>query len=879
MKDYSVSSIRNKYIDFFKEKGHLHLHSFPLIPKNDDSLLLINAGMAPLKKYFTGSETPPSPRVVTCQKCLRTGDIDNVGITSRHCTFFEMLGNFSFGDYFKKEAITWGWEFMTEVMEIDKDKLWVSVYHEDDEAYDIWAEEVKVPKERIVKLGKEDNFWELEVGPSGPCSEIYYDRGEKYGCGLDDCKPGCECDRYVEVWNLVFTQYDKDSEGNYNPLPNPNIDTGLGLERMAVVLQDKENVFEVEPFFSLIKELEKLSGQKYNAQNDLDISFRIVSDHIRAVTFLIADGVMPSNEGRGYVLRRLLRRASRHCKLLGVKGNKLKDLSKLTVKLWKEPYPELEEAKDNIYKTIEIEEEKFQQTINQGLNILSEYINKAVEKGEDRISGEITFKLYDTYGFPYELTEEILKEKNLSTDRSEFEKLMELQKEEARKARTSQKGSIWDSSNLMVREIKSTEFKGYHQDSITSKIIALFDEKGQRVDQLKYKGYLVTEETVFYPEGGGQIGDKGTLELNNSKSEIIDTIKKSDVILHLVDGIKDSLKVGEEVELKINTKLRRRAEANHTSTHILHKILREELGDHVKQNGSYVDDKRLRFDFTHFNAISPNALKNIENRVNEVVFTSKEVKEHFMTLQEAKNQDIVALFDSKYSDDVRVIEVDDFSKELCGGTHVDNTSKIGLFKIIGESSVASGVRRIEAITSDKALEYLNEKEDYLQEISVELKTKEDNILDRIKSLNEELKEKEKEIEKFKNELIKDNFSQYLENYQEVQDTKLFTIKFKDTDNDTLRDITDRIKDKESSAVILLAAHNGDKVIFVAGVTKDNISKGIKAGDLVREAAKITGGGGGGRPDFAQAGGKKPEKIDEAFKKVYDILKGWNYLYS
>jgi len=873
MKDYSVSSIRNKYIDFFKEKGHLHLHSFPLIPKNDDSLLLINAGMAPLKKYFTGSETPPSPRVVTCQKCLRTGDIDNVGITSRHCTFFEMLGNFSFGDYFKKEAITWGWEFMTEVMEIDKDKLWVSVYHEDDEAYDIWADEVRVPKERIVKLGKEDNFWELEVGPSGPCSEIYYDRGEKYGCGLDDCKPGCDCDRYVEVWNLVFTQYDKDNEGNYNPLPNPNIDTGLGLERMAVVLQDKENVFEVEPFFSLIKELEKLSGQKYNAQNDLDISFRIVSDHIRAVTFLLADGVMPSNEGRGYVLRRLLRRASRHCKLLGVKGNKLKDLSKLTVKLWKEPYPELEEAKDNIYKTIEIEEEKFQQTINQGLNILSEYINKAVEKGEDRISGEITFKLYDTYGFPYELTEEILKEKNLSTDRSEFEKLMEQQKEEARKARSSQKGSIWDSSNLMVRDIKATEFKGYHQDSITSKITALFDENGHRVDQLKYKGYLVTEETVFYPEGGGQIGDKGTLELNNSKSEIIDTIKKSNVILHLVDGIKDTLKVGEEVELKINTKLRRRAEANHTSTHILHKVLREELGDHVKQNGSYVDDKRLRFDFTHFNAISPNAIKNIESRVNEIVFSSKEVKEHFMTLKEAKNQDIVALFDSKYSDDVRVIEVDDFSKELCGGTHVDNTSKIGLFKIIGESSVASGVRRIEAITSDKALEYLNEKVDYLQEISVELKTKEDNILDRIKSLNEELKEKEKEIEKYKNELIKDNFSQYLENYQEVKGTKLFTIKFKDTDNDTLRNITDRIKDKESSAVILLAAHNGDKVIFVAGVSKDNISKGIKAGDLVREAAKITGGGGGGRPDFAQAGGKKPEKIDEAFKKVYDILKG------
>ncbi len=873
MKNYSVSSIRNKYIDFFKEKEHLHLHSFPLIPKNDDSLLLINAGMAPLKKYFTGSETPPSTRVVTCQKCLRTGDIDNVGITSRHCTFFEMLGNFSFGDYFKKEAINWSWEFMTEVMEIDKEKLWVSVYHEDEEAYKIWADDVKIPENRIVKLGKKDNFWELEVGPSGPCSEIYYDRGEKYGCGLDDCMPGCDCDRFVEVWNLVFTQYDKDKEGNYNLLPNPNIDTGLGLERMAVVLQGKENVFEVEPFFSLIKELEKISGKKYNSQIDLDISFRIISDHIRAVTFLIADGVMPSNEGRGYVLRRLLRRASRHCKLLGIKGNKLKDLSKLVVNLWKEPYPELQESKDNILKTVELEEEKFQQTINQGLNILNEYIDKAKEKDEDFISGEITFKLYDTYGFPYELTEEILQEKNLKTDRAEFEKLMEIQKEEARKARSSQKGSIWDSSNIMVKDVKSTEFRGYHEDSVKSKAIALFDEKGLSVDTLTSKGYIVTLETVFYPEGGGQIGDKGTLEIGNNTAEVVDTIKKSEVILHLIDNTKGQIKIGDEVNLKLNKTLRRRAEANHTSTHILHRILREELGDHVNQNGSYVDDKRLRFDFTHFSAISQNALKNIEKRVNEVIFSSKKVKEHFMTLEEAKKQDIVALFDSKYSDEVRVIEIDNFSRELCGGTHVDNTSKIGLFKIVGESSVASGVRRIEAYTSDKALEYLNEKEDYLQQISVELKAKEDNIIDRIKSLNVELKDKEKEIEKLKNEMIKDNFSEYLKDFKEVKDTKLFTIKFKDTDNDTLRDITDRIKDKEDSSVILLASHNGDKVIFVAGVSKDNISKGIKAGDLVREAAKITGGGGGGRPDFAQAGGKKPEKIDEAFKKVYDILRG------
>ncbi|MDW7668064.1 MAG: alanine--tRNA ligase [Bacillota bacterium] len=873
MKDYSVSSIRNKYIDFFKEKEHLHLHSFPLIPKNDDSLLLINAGMAPLKKYFTGSETPPSSRVVTCQKCLRTGDIDNVGITSRHCTFFEMLGNFSFGDYFKKEAINWSWEFMTKIMEIDKEKLWVSVYHEDEEAYKIWAEDVKVPENRIVKLGKKDNFWELEVGPSGPCSEIYYDRGEKYGCGLDDCMPGCDCDRFVEVWNLVFTQYDKDKEGNYNLLPNPNIDTGLGLERMAVVLQGKENVFEVEPFFSLIKELEKISGKEYNSEIDLDISFRIISDHIRAVTFLIADGVMPSNEGRGYVLRRLLRRASRHCKLLGIKGNKLKDLSKLVVNLWKEPYPELQESKDNILKTVELEEEKFQQTINQGLNILNEYIDKAKEKAEDFISGEITFKLYDTYGFPYELTEEILQEKNLKTDRAEFEKLMEIQKEEARKARSSQKGSIWDSSNIMVKDVKSTEFRGYHEDTVKSKVIALFDEKGLSVDTLTSKGYIATLETVFYPEGGGQIGDRGTVEIGNNTADVVDTIKKSQVILHLIDNTKGQIKIGDEVNLKLNKTLRRRAEANHTSTHILHRILKEELGDHVNQNGSYVDDKRLRFDFTHFSAISQNALKNIEKRVNEVIFSSKKVKEHFMTLEEAKKQDIVALFDSKYSDEVRVIEVDNFSRELCGGTHVDNTSKIGLFKIVGESSVASGVRRIEAYTSDKALEYLNEKEDYLQQVSVELKAKEDNIIDRIKSLNEELKNKEKEIEKLKNEMIKDNFSEYLKDFKEVKDTKLFTIKFKDTDNDTLRDITDRIKDKEDSAVILLASHNGDKVIFVAGVSKDNISKGIKAGDLVREAAKVTGGGGGGRPDFAQAGGKKPEKIDEAFKKVYDILRG------
>src|SRR6056297_1476399 len=851
MKDYSVSSIRNKYIDFFKEKNHLHLHSFPLTPKNDDSLLLINAGMAPLKKYFTGSETPPSSRVVTCQKCLRTGDIDNVGITSRHCTFFEMLGNFSFGDYFKKEAIAWSWEFMTKVMEIDKEKLWVSVYHEDEEAYKIWAEDIKVPEEKIVKLGKEDNFWELEVGPSGPCSEIYYDRGEKYGCALDNCMPGCDCDRFVEVWNLVFTQYDKDKKGNYSPLPNPNIDTGLGLERMAVVLQGKENVFEVEPFYSLIKRLEELSGVDYTSDKVLDISFRIISDHIRAITFLIADGVMPSNEGRGYVLRRLLRRASRHCKLLGIKGNKLSSLSRYVVKLWEEPYPELKQSQDNIEKTVEIEEEKFQQTINQGLNILNEYIEKAEKNGKDNISGEITFKLYDTYGFPYELTEEILQEKNLRTNRDEFDKFMKIQKEEARKARNNAKGSTWNSSNIIVKDIPNTDFRGYQEQCLNTKVKALFDEKGRSVDTLTSKVYLMTLETVFYPEGGGQIGDKGTLELEDATADVVDTIKKSGVILHLIDNIEGKIKIHDKVNLKVNDKIRRRTEANHTSTHILHRILREELGDHVKQNGSYVDDKRLRFDFTHFSSISDNALKNIEKRVNEVVFSSKKVTETYMSLEKAKKQNIVALFDSKYSEEVRVIEVDNFSRELCGGTHVDNTSKLGLFKIVGESSVASGVRRIEAYTSDKALEYLNQKEDYLKQIGIELKTKEENIIDRIKSLNKELKNKEKEIEKLKNELIKDNFSEYLNDFKEVKGTKLFTIKFKDTDNNTLRDITDRIKDKENSAVVLLASQNGNKVIFVVGVTKDNIKKGIK-GDIVREAAKVTGGGGGGRPDFAQA---------------------------
>jgi len=873
MKDYSVSTIRNKFIDFFKEKEHLHLHSFPLIPKNDKSLLLINAGMAPLKKYFTGSETPPSTRIVTCQKCLRTGDIDNVGLTSRHCTFFEMLGNFSFGDYFKKESIEWSWEFMTEVMEVDKEKLWISVYHEDDEAYDIWNKIIEVPADRIIKLGKKDNFWELEVGPSGPCSEIYYDRGEKYGCGLEDCKPGCDCDRYVEVWNLVFTQFDKDEEGNYSPLPNPNIDTGLGLERMAVVLQDKENVFEVEPFFSLIKRLEELSGIRYNSDNSLDISFRIISDHIRAITFLIADGVMPSNEGRGYVLRRLLRRASRHCKLLGIKGNKLSSLSRYVVKLWEEPYPELKQSQDNIEKTVEIEEEKFQQTINQGLNILNEYIEKAKKDNSNKISGEIAFKLYDTYGFPYELTTEILDEHNLETDRLEFDVLMEKQKEEARKARGKTGDSIWDSSNIMIKDVENTEFIGYRNFSEKSKIIKLFKSSGEPIDTLRDKGYLVTRKTPFYPEGGGQVGDKGFIQTEEAKYEVIDTIKKGNVILHQVEKVRGELKEGQEVKLKINGKLRRKAQANHTSTHILHKILREELGEHVNQNGSYVDDKRLRFDFTHFNAISENALKNIESRVNQVIFENIKVIETYMSLQEAKNQNIVALFEDKYSDDVRVIEVNGFSRELCGGTHVRNTSEIGLFKIVGESSVASGVRRIEAYTQDGALNYLNEKEKYLEDISKELKAKEDNIINRIQSLIEENKAKEKEIEKLKNDMIKDSFDDYLNDYKEVNDTKLFTIKFENTDNDTLREINDRIKNKEKSAVILLAAHNDDTVIFVAGVTKDNISKGIKAGDIVREAAKVTGGGGGGRPDFAQAGGKKPEKIDEAFKKVYDILKG------
>lgn len=871
--EYSIDNIRSKYLEFFKSKNHLIEHSYSLIPKNDKSLLLIAAGMAPLKKYFTGVEEPPSKRIATCQKCVRTNDIENVGVTSRHFTFFEMLGNFSFGDYFKREAINWAWEFMTEVMKIDENKLWVSVYEKDEEAYNIWNNEININETRIVKLGKKDNFWELEVGPSGPCSEIYYDRGEKYSCNDPNCKPGCDCDRYVEVWNLVFTQYDKDTNGNYNPLPNPNIDTGMGLERMGVVLQDKETVFDIEPLSTIIREIEKVSDYKYKSDVKKDVSIRIICDHIRAVTFMIGDGIMPSNEGRGYVLRRLLRRAARHGKLLGINKYFLTDLAFSVIELWKKSYPELEDKQEYIVKVIKIEEEKFGNTINQGLEILQNEMGKIISENIKILPGQVAFKLYDTYGFPLELTEEILTENGMSVDKEEFISKMEKQRQRARNARETIGTEAWTGTEIKI-DAKETEFVGYNNLSTKSEILSIYVNNNENNEICENdEGLIILNKTPFYAESGGQIGDKGFILSNNSKAEVVDTIKgNGSVFLHKVKVLEGKFKRGMVIDAVVNKNTRSNTEKNHSTTHILHSILKDVLGDHVNQAGSLVTDSKLRFDYTHFESISKETISEIEDKVNNIIFEGLDIKTQIIQLEEAKKSGVTALFDEKYGDNVRVVNIGDVSKELCGGTHVDNTLKIGLFKILSEGGIASGVRRIEAITGEYALNYLNEANDIIDKISIIYKSTREKILDKVESIKNELKEKEKEILKLKNELIKSELENIIDDFEVINGVKLFTHKFDNVEANELRETADKIKNKNESCIILLASVINTKVLLVSLVTDDLIKKGYKAGDIVKEAAKITGGGGGGRPNFAQAGGKNPEKIKEAFEKIKEILK-------
>ena len=875
MKKLGSHEIRKIFLDFFKEKGHLVEKSYSLVPKNDKSLLLINAGMAPLKSYFLGTEQPPSKKMATCQKCIRTGDIDNVGKTARHGTFFEMLGNFSFGDYFKREAINLAWELMTERLELPAEKLWVSVYLEDDEAYDIWNKEIGISQDRIVRLGKEDNFWELEVGPSGPCTEIYIDRGEKYGCGSPDCKPGCDCDRYLEIWNLVFSQYDKDEKGNYNPLESKNIDTGMGLERISAVMQGTDNIFEIDTMQDIIKEVESITGKKYISTDKDGMSFRVITDHIRAMTFLVSDGVIPSNEGRGYVLRRLIRRAARHGKLLGIRGLFLNELSTKVINSWGEAYPDLKEREIQIKKVIKVEEEKFEETIDQGINILNEYIKEIKANNKSILDGHHAFKLYDTYGFPLDLTKEILEEYKLTVDENEFNIEMEKQRQRARKARQEGDNHSWNTDiTLNIDKDIKTIFEGYENLSLSTKISAIVsDKETENILKAGEQGIVLLERTPFYAEGGGQAGDTGTITTDKIKAKVIDTKKGQEgQIIHIVKAIDGNLEVGQEVIAEVDTLKRIDTARNHSVTHIVHQALKDVIGEHVNQAGSLVLADRMRFDFTHFEGVSRESLDKIEDIVNSKILEGLSVDIVETTLDEARNMGAQALFDEKYGDKVRLVKIGEYSKELCGGTHVKNSSQIGLFKILSEAGIASGVRRIEAVTGLKAYDYVKEVEQQIYKASELLKGNKKDIINKIQTMVEEHKSLEKEIGKLKSELTLSKLDDIINSAINVEGIVVICKRIDDLDGDSLRQLGDKIKDKLGSVLIVLGSSKDDKVSFISMATKDLIDKGIHAGNIIREVAKIAGGCGGGRPDMAQAGGKHVEKIDEALNIVSSIVK-------
>lgn len=873
-----VNEIRSAFLEFFREKGHYVQESFPLVPINDKSLLLINAGMAPLKNYFIGTETPPSKRMVSCQKCIRTGDIENVGITARHATFFEMLGNFSFGDYFKNEATQWAWEFVTEYLKLDKDLLWVTVYEEDDEALEIWAQSVKVPRERIVKLGKADNFWEIGTGtgPCGPCSEIYIDRGEKYGCGSDACKPGCDCDRFLEFWNLVFTQFDKDEEGNYNRLKNPNIDTGMGLERIACIMQGVDSIFDIDTMKNIRDQVCTISKKEYNASNQTDISIRIITDHIRAVTFMLCDGVLPSNEGRGYILRRLLRRAARHGKLLGINGEFLCELCDVVIAEFGDAYPQLVEKKEYIKKIILIEEQKFIETIDQGLSILENLINELDNKNSDTLSGEDAFKLYDTFGFPIEMTEEILQENAKKVDREEFERLMDEQREKARTARLSQDNEGWKKDSLEIPADISTEFIGYEYTEADVRVLYVSNETdGSEVLNPGEKGIVIFDRTPFYAEGGGQVGDKGTVYSESVNAAVIDTQKASgQIIIHKVSVNSGKLQTGDTVRAQIESGKRKSIQANHSATHLLHRALKMVLGEHVAQAGSYVNDSRLRFDFTHFEALTDKELEEVTEIVNNAIISSYPVKKEYMSIEDAKKAGATAQFDEKYGNEVRVVSMGDFSMELCGGTHVNNTSEIMGFKILSENGVASGTRRIEAVTGKGVMDYLKEKELKLNSITDILKCKEIAVISRLEQLVEENRSCKKEIEKLKKEIALSQISDLINVAEDVKGIKLIRKSFEGMTSEDLRNTAELLIDRNDSLVVLFAGESDGKINYVCAAGKTAQSRGAHAGKIVKEVAAIAGGGGGGKPGFAQAGGKDLDKLQDSIDAVLDIAGGF-----
>lgn len=873
MENIELHDIREKFLKFFESKGHLLHPSYSLIPKNDKSLLLIGAGMAPLKKYFTGEETPPAKRMTTSQKCVRTGDIDNVGKTLRHLTFFEMLGNFSFGDYFKTEAIHWAWEFLTEVMKLPAEKLWVSVYEKDDEAYRIWHDEIGIPAERIVKLGKEDNFWELEVGPSGPDSEIHYDKGEEFGCGSPDCKPGCDCDRFLEVWNLVFTQFDKDKNGEYHPLPHPNIDTGMGLERIACIMENVDSVYDIKAIRKIMDKVADICGKKYGDDKDDDIHFRIIGDHSRAITFLISDGVVPSNEGRGYVLRKLIRRASRHGMLLGIKQSFLEAPVTEVIESWGRAYPELIENKKVILEVLNTEEERFQRTIVQGTELLTQKIADLKSKMKKVLSGEDAFVLYDTYGFPADLTEEILEDEGLSYDKEGFKEAMDEQRTRAREA-LDKSDSGWKKDSKIEFDSEIGKFSGYEMNETTTKITDIYVD-GKKTDELptEAEGIVILEDTPFYGESGGQVGDIGEIIGDDFRLEVLDTQKTKDglylQICKTVDGV---AKKGAEVSTRIDTKRRDDIRRNHSATHLLHAALREVLGTHVHQAGSLVNPERLRFDFSHYQAMTEEEIKEVERIVNEKVLESIPVVTEIKSLKEAKDEGVTGLFESKYGDVVRVLKMGKFSMELCGGTHVRNTSEIGLFKIVSETGVAAGVRRIEAVTGHASYKYVLKNEELIKSVENRLKTTRENIEQRIGEMEKHEREQRKEIESIKAKLLGNAASDMTSEIKEINGIKVLAKVFEGVEPNELKNIADEIRNKEDAILVILASKNGGGLNLLVAASKGLVKEGINSGNIVRNIAKALGGNGGGRPDMAMAGAKDVDKVNEVFQKIADYIK-------
>ncbi len=881
-KSYGVNELRRMYLQFFESKGHLAMKSFSLVPHNDNSLLLINAGMAPLKPYFTGQEIPPRRRVTTCQKCVRTGDIENVGKTARHLTFFEMLGNFSFGDYFKHEAIAWSWEFLTRVLGLEEDRLYPSIYGEDEEAFDIWTKEIGVPADRITRFyrdpetGECDNFWEHGAGPCGPCSEIYYDRGEKYGCGSPDCKVGCDCDRFMEVWNNVFTQFEGDGKGGYTELAQKNIDTGMGLERLAVVMQDVDSVFDIDTMKAIRDSVCAMSGKKYQVDALDDVSIRLITDHIRSSTFMVSDGIMPSNEGRGYVLRRLIRRAARHGKMLGIEGLFLARLSETVINESKDGYPELEEKKDFIFKVLTQEEEKFNKTIDQGLAILNDMQDEMSKNGNRVLSGENTFKLYDTYGFPVDLTAEILEEKGFSYDEAGFKACMDEQREKARKARktTNYMGAdvtVYESIDPSI----TTEFVGYENLTARSEITVLTTES-EIVEALSDGeiGTVIVKETPFYATMGGQQGDKGIIKTASGEFKVEDTVKLlGGKVGHIGKMIRGMIKSGDQVELMVDEKLRSQTCKNHSATHLLQKALRIVLGTHVEQAGSYQDNERTRFDFTHFQAMTADEIARVEQIVNDEIAAALPVETAVMSVDEAKKTGAMALFGEKYGEKVRVVSMGDFSKEFCGGTHVKNTSEITAFKIISESGVAAGVRRIEALTGENVFAYYKHMEEELNTAAKTVKATPANLVERLEHLMAEMKALQSENESLKSKAAKDALGDVMDQVTEIKGVKLLAASVDGVDMNGLRELGDQLKEKLGEGVVVLASANEGKVNLIAMATDGAMKQGAHAGNLIKAIAAKVGGGGGGRPNMAQAGGKNPAGIPDAIAEAKNALEG------